>query len=48
MRGIGWARANTGSAWRGGGVYLLWAAGSAVGVLINEPAPTAADLVFIA
>ena len=42
------ARTNALSAWRGGGVCLLWSAGSAVGVLINEPAPTTADLVFIA
>ena len=35
------------SRWRGVGVCLLWSAGSAVGVLSNEPAPTAADLVFI-
>ena len=41
------ARANIVSAWRGIGVCLLWSTGSAVGVLINEPAPTAADLVFV-
>ncbi len=38
---------SSGSTWRGGGVCLLWAAGSAIGVLINEPAPTAADLAFV-
>lgn len=39
---------SSGSTWRGGGVCLLWSAGSAVGVLISEPAPTAANLVFVA
>ena len=41
------ARANTASAWCGIGACLLWSTGSAVGVLINEPAPTAADLAFV-
>ena len=41
------ARTNAVSAWRGGGVCLLWSVGSAVGVLVNEPAPTTADLVFV-
>ena len=38
---------SSGSTWRGGGICLLWAAGSAIGVLINEPASTAANLVFV-
>ena len=38
---------NDGSTWRGVGVCLLWSAGSAVGVLRSEPAPTTADLVFV-
>ena len=41
------ARTSDGSAWRGLGVCLLWSAGSAVGVLGSEPAPTTADLVFV-
>ena len=41
------ARTNDGSTWRGLGVCLLWSAGSAVGVLRSEPAPTTADLVFV-
>lgn len=36
-----------GSTWRGIGICLLWAAGSAVGVLWSTPAPTAADLAFV-
>lgn len=36
-----------GSTWRGIGMCLLWSVGSAAGVLISEPAPTAAELVFV-
>ncbi len=41
------ARSNAVSTWRGLGICLLWSAGAAVGVLSSEPAPTAADLVFV-
>ena len=41
------ARTSDDSTWRGIGVCLLWSAGSAVGVLVNEPAPTTADPVFV-
>ena len=41
------ARTSDGSTWRGLGVCLLWSAGSTVGVLGSEPAPTTADLVFV-